>query len=69
MGVTRLKKKDKMEEKILNNVKIKFSPQAELIINNLKDFDVEKFLERYKERGVIIGGGDIMDYLEKFGVK
>ena len=43
---------------------MKYSEQAQLIINNLKVFDKTKF-EEWFEKNRIASGGDIIHYLEQ----
>jgi hypothetical protein len=49
---------------VKKNVDIVFSAQAELIIENICDFDKEDLLTWFTEvRKISIGGGDIVNYL------
>jgi hypothetical protein len=50
-------------------INIKFSEQAELILKKIPDIDKEKVIEWFIKKGVLIGGGDILDYLKNTEVK
>jgi hypothetical protein len=52
------------------DLKIKISGQANKIINNVENFNVDHFATWLEKKGFIIGGQKIFEYLEKgMGVK
>jgi len=50
-------------------VEIVFSRQADLILRNIPHIDRENFLKWFVKKGMIVGGGDIIDYLKSKEVK
>lgn len=61
----------KIEENIfeVENIKIKFSTQTRLLLNQMK-VDEDKLIEWFladRGNGITIGGGDLVRYLEKMG--
>ena len=47
---------------------IKLSKQAKALIDNLKDFDLEDFINWYAENKLEIGNAHVIEYLTKRGV-
>lgn len=52
----------------INLKKIKLSKQAKALIDNLKDFNLEDFLDWYTENKLEIGNAHVIEYLTKRGV-
>jgi len=49
-------------------MKYKYSGQAKLVIDNLKDFDETDFTLWF-ENQIVVGGGHLIQYLEQKGIK
>jgi len=43
--------------------RFKYSTQAQNLINNISDFNLEEF-EDFFEKRRIVGGGDVLDFLD-----
>ena len=48
---------------------IKISGQAKYLLDSFKDFPKEEFIKWYKENKVVVGGGHVLEYIEKVLVK
>jgi hypothetical protein len=45
-------------------VDIKFSEQAELMLKSMPNIDRHEVLKWFADKEIIIGGGDVLDYLK-----
>lgn len=46
------------------DIEITFSPQAELLLAHMKDITKEELINWQISKGVVIGGGDIILFLQ-----
>ena len=53
----------------MQTIDVKISGQATYMIEGFKDFPYEKFMEWWLENKCIVGGGHVLEYIEKFLIK
>lgn len=58
-----------MKDEDLIKKYIKLSKQTKILIDNLKDFDFEKFLKWWIDNKMVVGDSHVLEYLNKKGDK